>query len=156
MRILVVSDSHGDEWALGKAMEEQPTASVVLHLGDGVREAESAAARFPERTVYAVRGNCDFGAADVLPAREEKLAGKRLFFTHGHLYDVKSGIYRIVCAARERRADILLFGHTHQPLSTYEDGLYIVNPGSLGHGGHYATLDVSAAGIMPILHTLHR
>ena len=153
MRILVVSDTHGNARALEEAIRFQPTATVVLHLGDGVREAEDMAARFPDRTFCIVRGNCDFGA-DALPLREEKFGGKRLFFTHGHLYDVKYGLYRIACAAREREADMVLFGHTHQPLSTYDDGLYLLNPGSLGYGRQYATVDISPAGIFPILHTL--
>lgn len=151
MRILVVSDSHGDEHALMDVIASQPDASVVIHLGDGIREAEAAAARFPERTFYMVRGNCDFAAADVPPAREETIAGRRLFFTHGQYYGVKSDLYRVVCAARERCADILLFGHTHQPLCTYEDGLYILNPGSLGYDGRFATVDLLPAGVLPAL-----
>ena len=153
MRILVVSDTHGNARALEEAIRFQPEATVVIHLGDGVREAEDMAARFSDRTFCIVRGNCDF-SADVLPLREEKFGGKRLFFTHGHLYDVKYGLYRIACAAREREADMVLFGHTHQPLSVYDDGLYLLNPGSLGHGRQYATVDISPAGIFPILHTL--
>jgi putative phosphoesterase len=153
MRILVVSDTHGNARALQETIRFQPTASVVIHLGDGVREAEDMADRFPDRTFCIVRGNCDFGA-DVLPMREEQFGGKRLFFTHGHLYDVKYGLYRISLAARERKADMVLFGHTHQPLSLYDDGLYLLNPGSLGHGRQYATVDISPAGIFPILHTL--
>lgn len=150
MRILVVSDTHGDEGALWRALEAQPTARAVIHLGDGVREAENMAARFPELPFYLVRGNCDFSsAAGHIPfAREENLGGKRLFFTHGHLYGVKSDLYRIGCAARERQADVLLFGHTHQPLTEYDDGLYLCNPGSLYGGGTYGVLDITAAGIV--------
>lgn len=150
MRILVTSDSHGDEYALLQAIRSQPTASAVIHLGDGVREAENAAERFPDLAFYQVRGNCDFGAGDLPLARRETLGGRRLFLTHGHMYEVKYDIYRAVCAAREQEAHMLLFGHTHQPLSTYEDGLYILNPGSL-HSGRYAFIDISPAGIMPSL-----
>ena len=59
------------------------------------------------------------------------------------------GLYRLVCAARERQADILLFGHTHQPLIDYDDGLHILNPGSLhGSGGTYGTVDITPAGVV--------
>lgn len=150
MRILVVSDTHGDEQALWRAVEDQPSARVVIYLGDGAREAEAVAARYPDRQFYRVRGNGDWAAGAALPvAGEEKLGGKRLFFTHGHVYDVKNGLYRVVCAARERRADILLFGHTHLPLTVYDDGLYILNPGSLSYGrGTYGTVDITPAGIV--------
>ncbi len=50
MRILVVSDTHGDARSLQQAIWEQPDARVVIHLGDGAREAEDAAAQFPDRT----------------------------------------------------------------------------------------------------------
>lgn len=147
MRILVVSDTHGDEGALWRAIEAQPAARTVIHLGDGAREAEDMAARYPELTFWQVRGNCDFSAGGPPAAREEFAAGKRLFMTHGHLYDAKMGLYRIVCAARERHADVLLFGHTHQALTEYDDGLYILNPGSLHGGGSYGVLDITPAGI---------
>lgn len=152
MRILVVSDSHGDGRALCEVIASQPDAGVVIHLGDGLWEAQEAQARFPDRAFFTVRGNCDFGAGDVPPAREEAFGGRRLFFTHGQFYGVKEGLYRVTCAARERGAQILLFGHTHRPLSTFEEGLYILNPGALGHGeGRYATLDITPAGVLPTL-----
>ena len=55
-RILVVSDTHGDEQALRQALEEQPTARMIFHLGDGAREAEAVAAGYPDRTFFLVRG----------------------------------------------------------------------------------------------------
>lgn len=154
MRILVVSDSHGRQSALMQVVEAHPEAAVVIHLGDGLREAQEAADRFADRTFFIVAGNCDFAATGILTAREETLGGKRLFFTHGHTYGVKDGLYRLLCAARERQADIALFGHTHQPLCTYEAGVFLVNPGSLGYDRRYATVDISPAGVLPALQQL--
>lgn len=154
MKILVVSDTHGNAYALHEALRMRPDATAVIHLGDGVREAEDAAAFFPDRTFFIVRGNCDFGAHDLLARREETFGGKRFFFTHGHLFGVKDGLYTLACAARECRADVALFGHTHQPGIEYDDGLYLVNPGSLGERGTFATVEVTPAGIMPALHRL--
>ena len=150
-RILVVSDTHGDEQALRQALEEQPTARMIFHLGDGAREAEAVAAGYPDRTFFLVRGSGDWGQAGLLPeAGLEIVAGHRIFYTHGHRYNVKMGLYRAVCAARERKADVLLFGHTHQPLTDYDDGLTILNPGSLAYGrSTYGLLDVTDTGIVP-------
>ena len=65
------------------------------------------------------------------------------------------GYYPIYCAARERKADILLFGHTHVPMQDYDDGLYVLNPGSLhGANASYGILDITPAGIMTNLLTL--
>ena len=151
MRILVVSDTHGNEYTLRQAVEEQPTARLIIHLGDGVRDAESVADTYPDKQFRIVRGNCDFGHPETLAETGlEILKGHRLFFTHGHRYDVKMGLYRLVCAAREQKADIVMFGHTHVPVTDYDDGLYILNPGSLSYGNPtYGVIDITDAGIVP-------
>ncbi len=154
MRILVVSDTHGDKYALQSALWEQPEAKYVFHLGDGARELEEISAENPDRTFFGVRGNCDSEHCELLINREETLGGRRIFFTHGHMWLAKLSPDRVVYAALERKADIALYGHTHTPLSTYVDGLYLVNPGSLGYNKRYATIDIVTGGVMPILHTL--
>ena len=149
MRILVLSDSHGQANAVFRAVEAQPTARVIIHLGDGAREAAEITDRYPDRTVYSVQGNCDAVYGSTLrPYQEETLGGKRFFFTHGHLFGVKTDRYRLECAARERQADIVLFGHTHVALTDYADGLYSLNPGSLAYGGTYGLVDITPAGVV--------
>ncbi len=146
MRILVFSDSHGDRHALQDVLLRHPDITDVIHLGDGLREVEDAVEQFPDHTFYPVRGNCDY--AGMAPdARLEVLGGKKVLCTHGHRYNVKYGLYTYACAARERGADVALFGHTHQPLEEYADGLYLFNPGSLRNGS-YGILDVSPRGVM--------
>lgn len=153
MRIVVVSDTHGNGRALRQAILDQPRASAVIHLGDGVREAQEAAREFADLPFFLVRGNCDWSTAgeEIPVTRLEFLGGKRILCTHGHAYEVKYGLYRAVCAAHEQRADVLLYGHTHQAYTDYEDGLYILNPGSLSRGGpvSYGLLDITPQGIVP-------
>ena len=141
MRVLVVSDVHGDLRGLCEAIEQQPTAKTVFFLGDGLRQAEDAADLYPDRTFYMVPGNCDFGS-DAIPIRQETVGGKRFYFTHGHRHDVKYTLYRLELAAREAEADIVLFGHTHNPYEEYVDGLYLFNPGSLRYGRTYGYVDI--------------
>ena len=96
----------------------------------------------------AVRGNCDM-ASSLPPVGKYEAQGVRIFYTHGHLYGVKSGQYTIVCAAREKKAQVLLYGHTHQAFTGYEDGLYMMNPGSLNSWEPtYGTLDITPQGIV--------
>ena len=147
MRILVLSDVHGHTGALRQALDDQPTARTVIFLGDGLRDVENTAADYPDRTFYCVPGNCDFGA-DAPKVRLEILGGRRFFFTHGHLHGVKYGMYTFELAAREQKADIALFGHTHEPYQEYADGVYYLNPGSLGYGGTYGYVDVVSGGIV--------
>ena len=63
---------------------------------------------------------------------------------------VKYGLYNLQSAARGYNADIALFGHTHTPVTYYEDGLWLVNPGSI-RNGDFAVVDLTPKGIMPIL-----
>ncbi len=144
----MVSDTHKDEYSLRKAILEQPKAEVVIHLGDGEDEAQSMKESFPEKMFLMVRGNCDWGST--LPAVGEiTLAGKRIFYTHGYSYNVKYGLSEVISAARSHKADILLFGHTHQAICDFEDGLHIMNPGSLfGSNGTYGIIDITDAGIV--------
>ena len=148
MRILVVSDSHRNVDMLRKILLVQPQAEIVIHLGDGEDDLALLKPGFPEKMFLQVRGNCDWGSN--LPYSNVYTAeGVKIFYTHGHLYNVKGGLYSAVCAAREQKAQVLLFGHTHQALTDYEDGLYIMNPGSAGYGApSYGTLDITPQGIV--------
>lgn len=142
MRILVVSDTHGDLHSLLKAIDAQPKAEIIIHCGDGEEQSEFLKERFKDKMVVAVKGNCDWDS--LLPAKEIlRVNGKTIFATHGHLYGAKAGINNLVYAAKEEKADILLFGHTHIPLTDYEDGLYIMNPGSChGYLASYGFIDI--------------
>ena len=95
-----------------------------------------------------VRGNCDW--CSKLPSTGNCLVeGVRIFYTHGHVYDVKYGTYDFEQAARENKANIALYGHTHIPETVYRDGLYIMNPGSLrGSYGSYGIIDITPQGIV--------
>ncbi|HIY27945.1 MAG TPA: YfcE family phosphodiesterase [Firmicutes bacterium] len=148
MRILVVSDTHGDEYGLCQTILAQPKAEVVIHLGDGQQDLELQKARFPEKMFLQVRGNCDWGSS--LPVMDERVfEGVRVFFTHGHIYRVKYGTYEFESAARDHKANVALYGHTHMPETCYRDGLYMMNPGSLhGSCGTYGIIDITPQGIV--------
>ena len=89
---------------------------------------------------YQVAGNCDFGSE--LPAYDEiKFDGKTVFFSHGHPFYVKYGYSDIISEAQRRGADICLFGHTHNQHSLKQDGIYVMNPGSVREG-FYGMIDI--------------
>jgi len=148
MRILVVSDTHGDIRNLVTVIKKHRDAEVIVHCGDGADEVSEIKLMFPERMVIAVRGNCDFCSTS--PNVETiTLEGKKLFITHGHTYNVKSGLLNLSLAAKESGADLVIFGHTHNPTNLYDDGVYFLNPGSLrGLRGSYALVDVGEKGIL--------
>ncbi len=148
MRILVVSDTHGDFHSFKTAVEAQKSADVIIHCGDSKDELDEIKMLYPNKAVIAVKGNCDFGST--LPLIEERvIENKKLYITHGHIHNVKMTLYNLCCAAREAKADIVIFGHTHNALCEYDDGLYILNPGSLhGYGASYAYIDIEENGIV--------
>lgn len=142
-RILVISDSHGDRRSLRAVLERHGDADAVFHLGDGAADMDAPAQDFPHLQVYQVGGNCDSRFRLYPEEQETVLGGARFFATHGHLYGVKSSPLRLLYAARERGARVVLFGHTHQPLVHGEEGLCAVNPGSL-RDGRYALVDLTS------------
>ena len=62
-------------------------------------------------------------------------------------------LLREAIGQEEHGCDILLFGHTHVRYNAYEDGIYILNPGSASapHDGtkpSFGHIDISDAGIV--------
>lgn len=147
MRILVFSDTHGDPVAMLDAIRLHSDAEYIIHCGDSVKELDDVRRLFPEKQLIAVRGNCDFSSPLNITEAPE-IGGKKFFITHGHAYKVKMTMYNLVCAARDAKADVLLFGHTHIPMTDYDDGLYIMNPGSChrGYMASYGFVDITDKG----------
>jgi hypothetical protein len=129
MLIAVVSDTHRATKYINLAKKLIKDADILIHLGDNIDDVEILESNFKGK-VYAVAGNCDYSTK--YPKEgiiEEK--GRKIFFTHGDLYGVKSSINSIYYRGKELGADIVLFGHTHQQLIEKEDGMILMNPGSI-------------------------
>ncbi len=141
MKILVLSDSHGNTQPMLDAVFDEDPQQIV-HLGDHSRDCAALLEAYPRIQLRSVRGNCDGRARE--PDWDEFVTdGKRIFMTHGHLYGVKTGLGPVLNAAFLREADILLFGHTHTPFHATAEGLLVVNPGSVGMGKRtYAVLEL--------------
>ena len=153
MKILVLSDSHGDRWRLLKAVDAQPSAKYIIHLGDGARDM-AGLENLPGRITLQVRGNCDFGSP--LPANAlAEAQGVRIFCSHGHTEHVKYGLQVLCDKARAQAARIALYGHTHEPVTAVLDGLYLMNPGSI-RAGSYGMIDLEPGGILCHTATLSR
>lgn len=148
MRILVVSDSHGDVFSLRLAIEAQAKARMIFHLGDGECDMDALSHSYEEIKVVQVRGNTDLGAFAPNTC-VEMVEGKRIYCTHGDREGVKGGTGKLKRVARGEKADIVLFGHTHVPEYEYDDGLYLFNPGSI-RLGCYGVVDITKAGIVCI------
>lgn len=147
MRILVVSDCHGDFNNLHCALLDQPSAEVVFCLGDGEYDYDQIQSLFPNKMFIIIRGNCDTRSTKP-DTKIINIEDKCIFATHGHLYEVKIDLNRLHFAGKEVNAQIILFGHTHSPYNEYVNGIYMFNPGSIkGYYGTYGTIDITKSGV---------
>ena len=173
--ILVVSDSHGNipvltaalAWARGKHLEQDPFFTAAIFLGDGADDLNPASAEAGFSVPwYKVRGNCDlnFSVPDTLVLETPGISdsepeqhsmpgesGRKLFLTHGNHFGVDSGGLNIAAAARRTGAEAALFGHTHTPHVSTVNGIFLLNPGSIGRsridaGPTFAVLECPAKG----------
>lgn len=129
MLIAVVSDTHRMSKYINLAKGAIKKADILIHLGDNIEDVEMLEKGF-DGEVYAVAGNCDYTSKYPKEGIIE-VNGKKIFFTHGDLYGVKSSINNIYYRGRELEADIVLFGHTHQQMVEKEHGMILMNPGSI-------------------------
>lgn len=132
MNILVLSDSHQNLTNLKRVLSEVKY-DYVLFLGDYVKDILNFIKPIKEK-LFIVKGNCD-GDINFDDDLLIEIKGKKIFMTHGHNYGVKMGYGKVFSKAVEMGADILVFGHTHIAFqSQLENGLVVLNPGSLGKG----------------------
>ena len=154
MRVIVISDTHGNYSALEKVFMKNTDADWMIHLGDGEREVDRFVMSHPDlsQKIIHVAGNCDFNSLSpdyfVLPVGEHNILA-----THGHLYGVHSSRERLKMLARANKCDIILFGHTHERFESNEDGFRIMNPGSAscprdGRPPSFGHIDISPAGVV--------
>lgn len=101
-------------------------------------------------------GNCDLGRFEDAE-RLIFLGAHPVLLCHGHTLGVKSSLLRASYEARQRGAGMLLCGHTHISFIDYHDGLWLMNPGSIGDPRHpsYGVLTVNGAQLSPALMRLN-
>ncbi|WP_306532757.1 metallophosphoesterase [Geobacter sp.] len=132
MKIVVFSDTHGNQALAAQALDLAGHADHIIHLGDETDDATFLEA-LSGITVTKVLGNCDF-ATDTPREAMLVLEEKRFLLTHGDLYGVKAGLDKLSKRATAEKADVVLYGHTHIQSVCTIDGVLYVNPGCLKKG----------------------
>lgn len=148
MKLLILSDTHGDYPLAVRALDEAGPVDQIIHLGDEIEDARLLE-EITGRPLLKVAGNCDLGSTD---AREISctLEGRRIFMTHGDRYYVKSGLAGLREKGVEENAGIVLYGHTHVAAVEEIGGTLFVNPGCLSskcRNASYATLTITPDGV---------
>ena len=152
MKILVVSDTHGNTDKLSRVIKECVPFDILIHCGDGIRDIGSV--DIPDGvTVTAVRGNTDLHSYDDFEELLlENIDGQRVAVTHGHRFNVKAGTSLLYSEAKRLGADAAFFGHTHVRHLTAGSPV-LFNPGSLSDNS-YGIVDTSANGRWAYIHML--
>jgi putative phosphoesterase len=135
-KLLALSDIHGNMPAiiavLKWAADEFTGSDMAVFLGDGLRELSFAQRQAGLSCEWKkVRGNND----DTPTAPESEVVdfgGHRFYLCHGHRYALYNGFDKLVAGVRKTGADAALFGHIHAPFLENENGLLLINPGSIG------------------------
>ncbi len=120
MRVGLIADTHG--LLRPEAVTALAGSDCILHAGD-IGKAEVIDGLSRVAPVHAVRGNVDLGeTVSELPERLElELAGWRILVVHERS-----------AAGATADVDVVIFGHSHQPLVECQGNTLWVNPGSAG------------------------
>lgn len=153
MRILVLSDAHGNINNIKRAIESEPAANKIFYLGDGANECARIKEEYKYKEIIIIKGNNDVGAySEVFSGF---VGGIKTLAVHGHKQYVKYNLDRLYFTAISNEAKIVLYGHTHTANISYENGIYFLNPGALyGLKPTYMVIDFEKNGIMPIIKEL--
>lgn len=144
MKILLVSDTHGNNEALDYLVKKYPNMDLYLHAGDSESDEYSI---FPFRSV---RGNCDY-FGDFLYQLIIPTPYGNILMRHRPDVDEQT--------LRDNQIKIFIFGHTHRREFKKEGELYIINPGAISfardkYDYSYALLDITDKTVTADFHTL--
>ena len=133
MKVLIVSDIHGNYNNLNKVINDNKGFDYLLILGDILSsfcgDDIINLLNSYNTKIIAVRGNCDNMNIEKLDFSLENyfvvtpIDNKLFFLTHGHLYDRHSDM--------GVDYDVYLQGHTHVPMMIEENNKLYLNPGSI-------------------------
>ena len=130
MKVLVFSDSHGRTSGMLHAIQaEKP--DHVIHLGDVAADVAVLRETYPDIPIHAVTGNNDWKAIDDPYTQVIVLNGVRIFLCHGHTLRVRYDLLPLWSYAKQEQCAVALYGHTHMEQICQEDGIWIMNPGSI-------------------------
>ncbi|MBE6689563.1 MAG: metallophosphoesterase [Ruminococcaceae bacterium] len=141
MNVLIFSDSHRRTDKMCEIISKSPGTDLIIHLGDNLEDAKVLRETFPNIPVTYVAGNCDWPSPDEPNELVLDLEGFRVLIMHGHLRNVKSTYSFMLNVARQKKAHIVIFGHTHTPVDMFDDEIKMFNPGSISrpHCGERAS-----------------
>ena len=142
MKILILSDSHGQRYRMTDIIARHKDASAIVFLGDGERDFELALAENyidicgnESLEILQVCGNCDLMSNEPAVIIHE-FAGTRFLITHGFAQHVKRDLDRLEEEMSAKQCRVALFGHTHMSCLKQSGNLFMFNPGAVVNGSY--------------------
>jgi len=132
-RILVFSDNHRDREVVEQMLSRHQDIDRIFSLGD----SEMPEHELSNLGIIGVRGNYPFEPKFPNDLTFEFLSVK-ILFTHGHTYNVKSGISYLYHQARSYDCQLVCYGHTHIYRIDDLGDVVLFNPGSLTYPKYHA------------------
>ena len=143
MKIGVIADTHGSVDAAKSALFllNEHGAEIFVHLGDGIADTIDIEAENGLH-IEKIPGNNDL-FFDLTEERLFDWNGVKALALHGHRQEINRYLGQLgyleilgdlAWKARDRGAEMLLFGHTHAPEDLTINGVRILNPGALDFG----------------------
>ncbi len=154
MRLGILSDTHisTDLKILEDLVEALQDCDHLLHAGD-YTSFEALEALRRHRGFIGVRGNADLDMVRQQLKDKEiiVLEGYRLGLIHGDGLK-KTTVERAMETFKDDEVDIIVFGHSHQPLIQTKKDILLLNPGSPTNKRRekyysYMILELGASGI---------
>ena len=129
VKIVLVSDSHGDRACLKWLRETYADYDMFVHCGDSELSIEDM------EGYICVMGNNDFLYGNSVPySRVLQADSHKIYVCHGHMDFLSYFHYGPMAKkAKGLGCDLVFFGHVHQVSDTTEDGVRLLNPGSIRH-----------------------
>lgn len=165
MKIVIFSDTHGRQDLMKQIIEKEKPFEVMVHAGD-MEDQVSGVLGYTDYQIRIVAGNCDYGLGY---SRELffDLDRYHVLLIHGNMCgsihcNPAQSIESLKNYARNKGADILIFGHTHVPKMERDEELLCINPGSLSlprqenHKPSYAVLKIENGKIECEIKYVHR
>lgn len=114
MKVLIVSDSHGNIPVLKKILEKELPCDFIIHCGDGVEDLQHFDTGDAERLM--ITGNMDLSNAKGY-ARSiiTSIGGCKVFIAHGDIQRAHQDYVELYSEGQSNRCDAVIFGHTHRP-----------------------------------------
>lgn len=134
MKIFVFADTHEDIDGIDLVISKSKP-DLIIHLGDFISDGIKIQDKYPDIEMIILRGNAD---KDNSFAQEKNIHifDKSIYLTHGDQFNHGQGVTRsmpeseIVTYAIQHDIDIVLYGHVHTPILSFERGVFVMNPGS--------------------------